>query len=117
MTPSERRMKGYDRGSRESKRRNIVETFMRKGIFLNRLNSHSPAVKGASPGENVGWKFPAGTTRTQHHDMSKIRQITSSPSPTTYWRLSCRQTGIIPRWTSTMALRTRTSTSTRTFPS
>jgi len=76
-----------------------------------------PTVKGTSPSENVRQKLLARTIRTRHRDMLKIRQITNFPSPMTYWQPSCHPTGIIPRWISTMALRTRTSTSTCMFPS
>jgi len=51
---------------------------------------------------------------SQHVEDSTDHQF---PLPTRFWQLSCRLTGIITRWTSTMALRTRTSTSIRTSPS
>jgi len=72
---------------------------MRKETGPDRPNSHNPTAKGTSPSENVRRKLLAGTTRTRHREVSRIRQITSSLSPMTYWQLSCRPTGIIPHWT------------------
>jgi len=64
---------------------------------------------------------PAENSRRDDQDATSRRvedsAITSSPSPMIYWQLSCRPTGIIPHWTSTMTLQTRTNISTRMFPS
>jgi len=109
MTPFGRKMKGCDRGSRESKRHSTVKTFMRKGTGPGGRTATARPQKERAPTRTSGGNFSPGRPG---RDVSKIRQITSSPSPITYWQPSCRATGIIPRWTSTMALQTRTNTST-----
>jgi len=82
MMPSKKKMKGCDGGSRESRKRSLARTFMRKEIVLGQPLNNNPAAKRSSNRKNVKRKSLTGTTEMQCHGMLKIRRITNSRSPT-----------------------------------
>jgi len=72
MMPYGKKMKGYDRGSRESRKRSIARTLTRRGIVLRQPLSHNSAAKGTSPDKNAKRKSLTGTTEMQRNSMLKI---------------------------------------------